>query len=78
MGGHLRWGEVKGADRYAVYRLEETSEKTAGGGIVWKAVFQEAFHGFIYKCKGGGNYIVVSCRGGAHSERSNVIYIKDK
>ena len=78
MGSHIRWGEVKGMDRFAVFRLEETPEKTADGGIVWKAVFKDAFHGFIYKCKESGNYIVLSCKGGAHSERSNVIYVKVK
>lgn len=78
MGGHIRWGEVKGVDRFAVYRLEETAEKTAEGGVVWRAVLKDTFHGFIYKCKESGNYIVLSCRGGSHSERSNVIYVKVK
>ena len=78
MGGHIRWGEVKGADRFAVYRLEETAEKTAEGGVVWRAVLKDTFHGFIYKCKESGNYIVLSCKGGSHSERSNVIYVKVK
>ena len=76
MGSHIRWGEVVGADRYAVFRLEETDVKTPYGGIVWKAVMQEKLHGFIYKCKESGNYFVVSCKGGNHSERSNVVYIK--
>ena len=78
MGSHIRWGEVKGADRYAVFRLEETQEITAEGGTVWKAIYQDAFHGFIYKCKEAGNYIVLSCKGASHSERSNVIYVKVK
>ena len=76
MGSHIRWGEVVGADRYAVYKLEETEAKTPYGGIVWRAVMQDKFHGFIYKCKESGNYFVVSCKGGNHSERSNVVYIK--
>ena len=78
MGSHIRWGEVTGADNFAVYLLEDTGEKTPLGGKVWRAVFKEKFHGFIYKCKQSGNYIVLSCRGGYHSERSNVIYIKAK
>ena len=77
MGRHLRWNEIKGADNYAVYRLEEAG-KTADGGVIWKAVLQEKFHGFIYKCKEAGNYIVLACKGNIHSQRSNVIYIKEK
>ncbi len=76
MGRHLRWGEVPGADSFAVFRLEENG-KTAEGGTIWKAVLVEKFHGFIYKCKESGNYIVLACKGNIHSQRSNVIYIKD-
>lgn len=77
MGRHLRWSEVPGADSFAVYRLEE-SGTNAEGGTVWKAVLLEKFHGFIYKCTQGGNYIVLACRRGTHSQRSNVVFIKDK
>lgn len=76
MGHHLRWSEVPGADSFAIYRLEEGGT-TPEGGIIWKAVLQEKLHGFIYKCKEAGNYIVLACRRGTHSQRSNVIYIKD-
>ena len=78
MGSHIRWGEVKGMDRFAVYRLEDTGEKTKEGGVVWKAVLKDSFHAFIYKCKESGNYFVLSCKGGSHSERSNVIYVSVK
>jgi uncharacterized lipoprotein YddW (UPF0748 family) len=77
MGRHLRWSEVPGADSFAVYLLEANGT-TPEGGIIWKAVLQEKFHGFIYKCRQPGNYLVLACKKGIHSERSNIIYIKDK
>ena len=77
MGSHLRWSEVPGADSFAVFRLENAGT-TPEGGIIWKAVLEKKFHGFIHKCEEAGNYIVLACRKNAHSPRSNVIYIKDK
>jgi len=76
MGNHLRWGEVKNADSFAVYRLEDSGQRTSSGGVVWKAVFKEKIHGFIYKCREAGNYFVLACKGGSHSQRCNVIFIK--
>ncbi len=76
MGKHIRWSEIPGADSFVVYKLEKTKEKTAEGGVVWKANLLKKLRGFIYKCDEGGNYIVLACKKNRYSQRSNVLYIK--